>query len=99
VVDQLTRLEIPFVLIETNEGLCRELLNDDLLVIQGDAKRRDVLVQAGIERACGICIVIDSDSDNLYITVNAQSLNAKARDHHTRRPATLCRRNSELGRR
>lgn len=39
VVDQLTRLEIPFVLIETNEGLCRELLNDDVLVIQGDAKR------------------------------------------------------------
>jgi hypothetical protein len=29
VVDQLTRLEIPFVLIETNEGLCRELLNDE----------------------------------------------------------------------
>src|SRR6202790_1301697 len=79
VVDQLTRLEIPFVLIETNEGLCRELLNDDVLVIQGDAKRHDVLVQGAIERACGICIVIDSDSDNLYITVTARSLNAKAK--------------------
>jgi voltage-gated potassium channel len=71
VVDQLTRLEIPFVLIETNEGLCRKLLNNDVLVIQGDAKRRDELVQAGIERACGIY--------NLYITVTARSLNAKAK--------------------
>ena len=79
VVDQLNRLKIPFVLIETNEGLCRELLNDGVLVIQGDAKRHDVLLQAGIERACGICIVIDSDSDNLYITVTARSLNAKAK--------------------
>ena len=79
VVDQLTRLEIPFVLIETNEGLCRELLNNGVLVIQGDAKRQDVLVQAGIQRARGICIVIDSDADNLYITVTARSLNAKAK--------------------
>src|ERR1700692_4948781 len=73
VVDQLQRLEIPFVLIETNEGLYRELLNNSVLVIQGDAKRQDVLLQAGIQRACGICIVIDSDADNLYITVTARS--------------------------
>jgi voltage-gated potassium channel len=31
---------------------------------------------AGIQRARGICIVIDNDSDNLYITVTARSLNA-----------------------
>jgi voltage-gated potassium channel len=79
VVDQLTRLEIPFVLIETNEGLCRELLNDSVPVIQGDAKRHDVLLEAGIERARGICIVIDSDADNLYITITARSLNSKAK--------------------
>lgn len=79
VVDQLQRWEIPFVLLETNEGLYRELLNDGVPVIQGDAKRHDVLLQAGIQRARGICIVIDSDADNLYITVTARSLNAKAR--------------------
>lgn len=28
VIDQLNRLKIPFVLIETNEGLCRELLKE-----------------------------------------------------------------------
>jgi voltage-gated potassium channel len=76
VVDQLTRLEIPFVLIETNEGLCRELLKDGLLVVQGDAKRHDVLLSAGLERARGICVVIDNDADNLYITVTARSLNS-----------------------
>src|ERR1700676_1733461 len=79
VVDQLTRLEIPFVLIETNEGLCREFLKNGFLVIQRDARRRDVLLQAGIQRARGICIVIDSDADNLYITVTARSLNAKGK--------------------
>lgn len=79
VVDQLDRLKIPFVLIESNEGLYRELLKDKVLSIQGDAKRHDVLLQAGIERARGVCIVIDNDADNLYITVTAKSLNPKAR--------------------
>jgi voltage-gated potassium channel len=75
VVDQLNRLKIPFVLIETNEGLYRELVNEGTFVIQGDAKRHDVLNTAGIARARGICIVIDNDADNLYITVTARSLN------------------------
>ncbi len=79
VVDQLRKMKVPFVLIETNEGLYRELLKDGLLVIQGDAKRHDVLQTAGIERACGICIVIDNDADNLYITVTARSLNPRAK--------------------
>jgi voltage-gated potassium channel len=79
VVDQLQRMEIPFVLIETNEGLYRELLNDKIPVIQGDAKRHDVLLKAGLERARGICIVIDDDADNLYITVTARSLNPKVK--------------------
>lgn len=79
VVDQLTRLKIPLVLIETNEGLCRELLQEKILVIQGDSKRHDILQAAGIERARGVCIVIDNDADNLYITVTAKALNPKVR--------------------
>jgi voltage-gated potassium channel len=53
------------------------LLTDKIPVIQGDAKRHDVLLQAGLDRARGICIVIDNDADNLYITVTARSLNPK----------------------
>ncbi len=79
VVDQLRRLKIPFVLIESNEGLCRELVKEKTLAIQGDAKRHDILQTAGIERARGVCIVIDNDADNLYITVTAKALNPKAR--------------------
>src|SRR5258708_37485647 len=77
VVDQLNRLKIPFVLIQNNEGMCRELLQERVLVIQGDAKRHDVLQSAGIERARGVCIVIDNAADNLYITVTAKALNPK----------------------
>jgi voltage-gated potassium channel len=79
VVDQLSRIHVPFVLVETNETLYRELLREGLLVVHGDAKQPDVLHAAGIERARGVCIVIDNDSDNLYITVTAKALNPRAR--------------------
>lgn len=79
VVDQLRKAQIPFVLIESNEGLYKELLEEGIPVIRGDAKRRGILTEAGIERAKGICVLIDNDADNLYITITARSLNPNAK--------------------
>lgn len=79
VVDQLDRMNYPFVLIETNEGLCHQLLQEGIPVVSGDAKRHDTLQTAGIARARGICVVIDNDADNLYITVTAKAMNPKLR--------------------
>ncbi len=79
VVDQLNRLKFPFVLIETNEGLYHQLLKEGILVVRGDAKRHDTLKMAGIARARGICVVIDNDADNLYITVTAKAMNPNLR--------------------
>ena len=79
VVDQLDRMKIPFVLIETNEGLYHQLLKEGLPVVPGDAKRHDTLQAAGIARARGICVVIDNDADNLYITVTAKAMNPELR--------------------
>jgi voltage-gated potassium channel len=76
VVEQLRGTNVPFVLIESSDGLYRQLLNEGMLVIHGDAKRHSVLEAAGIERARGICALIDNDADNLYITITAKSLNA-----------------------
>lgn len=77
VMDHLNRAKIPYVMIETNEGLYRQLIQEDVLAVQGDAKRHSVLEAAGILRARGICAVIDNDADNLYITVTAKSLHPK----------------------
>ncbi len=75
VVDELMKSGIPFVLIEVNESLAKELLREGINVIQGDARRKSVLINAGIERAKFICTLIDNDSDNLYITITAKMLN------------------------
>src|SRR5271170_1522983 len=78
-IENLNAAKIPFVLIETNEGLYRQLLQEGVLIIQGDAKRHSVLEEAGIMRARGICVVIDNDADNLYITITAKAMNPKLR--------------------
>jgi voltage-gated potassium channel len=77
VIEQLNAAKIPYVLIETNEGLYRELLQEGVLLVRADAKRRSVLEEARIARARGISVVIDNDADNLYLTVTAKSLNPK----------------------
>jgi voltage-gated potassium channel len=55
-----------------------------------------VLQWAGIERARGVCIVIDNDADNLYVTATAKTLNPKARiitragqSRYARRPGAI----------
>jgi voltage-gated potassium channel len=77
VIEQLNRDQIPYVLIETNEGLYRQLLHEGALVLNDDAKRHSVLEEAGIARARALCVVIDNDTENLNITVTAKSLNPK----------------------
>jgi Trk K+ transport system NAD-binding subunit len=94
IVDQLNRLKIPFVLIETNDGLCRELVKEGTSVIQGDAKRHDVLTMAGIAQARCICIVIDNDADNLYC--DGKIAKSERKDHHPGRSATLRRGDTEF---
>ncbi|MCL2102798.1 MAG: NAD-binding protein [Syntrophorhabdaceae bacterium] len=79
VVEQLKRMKVPFVLIEKDESICKGLMSEGVPTVCGDANRKITLYTAGIERAQGICIVIDSDTDNLYITVTAKALNPKLR--------------------
>ena len=75
VIDQLLKAKNPFVLIETNEGLCSELAKEGILVLNGSAKRRDVLMSARIYKASSLCVLIDNDADNLYISITAKALN------------------------
>ncbi|MBA2719151.1 MAG: potassium channel protein [Chloroflexi bacterium] len=50
--------------------------HDGHLVVQGDATSDDTLRLAGIERARGLVTSIDSDANNVYVTLSARALNA-----------------------
>ena len=53
VVEQLERMKIPFVLIERDEEIYRQLLEDGVPVVHGDANRKAALQAAGIEQGAG----------------------------------------------
>jgi voltage-gated potassium channel len=50
-------------------------LQRDLLLLQGDATRDEVLREAGIERAQGLVTVLPTDAENLYVVLSARGIN------------------------
>ncbi len=52
-----------------------EDLDVDHLVVTGEATDDDTLRRAGIERAGTLIAALDSDSDNVYVTLSARAIN------------------------
>ena len=52
-------------------------VDEDAMIIYGDATRDDLLKSVGIERAKGLISVLDSDAQNLYVVLSARGLNKK----------------------
>lgn len=73
----------PFVVIDRNQEhvqrLSELLLAGEMLYVHGDATEDQVLLLAGVERAAGVVAALALDKDNLFVTLSARSLNAKAR--------------------
>ncbi len=52
-----------------------EVTTGDLCFVAGSADHEDVLGQAGIDRAAGICFCLSNDADNLLGVLTARTLN------------------------
>jgi voltage-gated potassium channel len=75
VIHNLIQDQATFVVIESNQGVIKELKDQNLLVMEGDATNDEVLIGAGIQKARGIIAALPSDSDNVFITLTAKELN------------------------
>jgi voltage-gated potassium channel len=65
----------PFVVVEADAERVERGCALGYLVLQGSATEDDVLHSAGIDRARGIVCAVNSDSDNIVITLSARTLN------------------------
>ncbi len=72
ICQQLSRHRLPLVVVDQDDQAAAECEQQGWLCVCGDATEDRVLVEAGIERARGLAVVLDSDADNLYVVLSAR---------------------------
>lgn len=71
---ELLSSERAFVVIERDPAAFDKACECSYLVVEGDAGRDEVMVSAGIERASHVVSAVDSESENIVITLTAREL-------------------------
>jgi voltage-gated potassium channel len=72
VVEELTRNEVPMVVIESDPAKQTEMESAGILHIGGSALEDSILADAGLGAARAIVVATGSDADNVYITLSAR---------------------------
>ena len=77
VIREMITTLTPVVVIEIDPKHNQELRQEfpEILLIEGDALKDAVLLEAGIRKAKGIVASLASDKDNLVLTLSARTLN------------------------
>ena len=70
----LSRAGVPFVAVDDNPDSRDMARADGVLRIEGEASDDEVLTQAGIARARGVIACVDSDAENIFVTLSARGL-------------------------
>jgi voltage-gated potassium channel len=65
----------PLVVIDRDSTVTAKIEDDGHLYLLGDATEEQFLLKAGIRTAKGLATALDSEADNVYITLTAKGLN------------------------
>ena len=86
---ELVISKIDFIIVDNADEPMKLCQEHSWLCLKGDASNDETLLEAGIERARGLFAALDTDSENVYVTLSAKSLNpeifvvARATIHET----------------
>lgn len=75
VISELKRRGVSFVVVENDSKLVEELVEEDILTVEGDATVDEVLLEAGLDRASGLVTTLPHDADNVFVTLTAKGVN------------------------
>ncbi len=71
--------ELPFAVITGDPDLHARWLEEGVPSVLGNPDEEEVLRRAGIERARGLIVALDSDADNVFMVLSAHDLNPRLR--------------------
>ncbi len=74
--EELDRSNAPVVIIERDAELAAKLLDEDRIVVQGDATHDDILLKAGVKTARALIAAVHEDSENVFVTLTARGFNS-----------------------
>ena len=63
-----------FLIIENNEKKVEIIREGGMICLQGDATSEDTLFKAQIDKASGVAVVLDTDQDNLFVTMSIKTI-------------------------
>lgn len=75
ICDEMEKQSLPFVVIESDPEKVEAITDRDYVYVQGDATEDETLEKANIREASGLVVVLSSDSDILFVTMSARTLN------------------------
>lgn len=76
--DQLRSEGVRFVAIESNPQIIANMqMEEDLLFIEGDATKDEVLLEAGLESAKALITALPSDAANVFVVLTARDKSPK----------------------
>jgi voltage-gated potassium channel len=78
-VQNLRARDLPFVAITSDDAAHARWLEEGVPSVLGNPDDEDILHRAGVERARGLIVALDSDADNVFVTLSAHDLNPHLR--------------------
>jgi len=75
ICDELFNQSVPFVIIESNLEKNSIIAEKGYIYVQGDATADKTLEKANIKEAVGLVVVLSSESDILFVTMSARTMN------------------------
>ncbi len=75
IAKELQEKNLEFVIIENNEQKVEIIRSKGLFCVNGDATSEETLQDARVDKAVGVAVVLDTDQDNLFVTMSMKTTN------------------------